>query len=204
MPIVWQKSDFDKNILVWRTDEDLNFFLQNTNLSHDERLEFESIKHEYRKKEWLAARYVLKQICNDSILKDDFGKPQLVNQVGHISISHCKSYAAAIFSNTQFVGIDIEPIHDKVQRIANKFLINKELSFINEEHSTQHLISAWCVKEAVYKFYGRKNVSFQNHILIEPFDWNAKEVYVKMDEPNFKAYFNVKLHQIENLVIAYL
>jgi 4'-phosphopantetheinyl transferase len=204
MPAVWQQKDASKHILVWKTDEELDFFTQNTSLSFEEKQEFSLISHELRRKEWLAARYALKQICNVSIFKDSFGKPQVENQQGYISISHCKSYAAAIFSSSHWVGIDIEPIHDKVQRIASKFLNPQELAFMSQEYFTEHLIAAWSVKEAVYKFYGKKNLSFQSHILLESFDWNAQEVKVKMDEPNFKGYFTVNLHKIDGLIIAYL
>jgi 4'-phosphopantetheinyl transferase len=77
-----------------------------------------------------------------------------------------------MISRNGTVGIDIEQIKEKVERIASKFLQPQELAFINNDaDKTQQLYVCWCVKEAVYKCYGQKEVSFADNILLEPFNF---------------------------------
>src|SRR5690606_35147540 len=115
---------------------------------------------------------------------DEHGKPYLLNFPHHISLSHSYDYAAVMVSEDRLVGIDIEIIKDKIERVAKKFLSPEELDFIDPQHAIEHLYICWCAKESVYKLYGKNNVSFLNNIRLTPFHW--------AESGTFKASLNLK------------
>ncbi|MBD5229266.1 MAG: 4'-phosphopantetheinyl transferase superfamily protein [Bacteroidales bacterium] len=78
-----------------------------------------------------------------------------------ISVSHCKSAACIALGapGTRF-GIDIEEPTDRLARIADKFLSDKEKSYI----SGDLLLHAWTIKEAVYKAADTPGLSLRDGI----------------------------------------
>ena len=96
----------------------------------------------------------------------DSGAPFLKGEdnqapVTGISLSHCRSGACiALGAITQPFGIDIEDVSDKLARVAPKFINAREATFI--EHDM--LLSAWTVKEAVYKAAGTPGLSLRDGI----------------------------------------
>lgn len=101
--------------------------------------------------------------------KDEFGKPQLRNSKKHISLSHSKIYAAAIYSNSR-VGIDVEEITPRVEKIARRFVHPKEEAFLPKDKRLEGLYLLWSAKEALYKLYGKKAVDFRDHMIAKPFE----------------------------------
>lgn len=202
MPAIKQINTEDYQVLVWKIEEDINFFEKNMNLSYIESQDFESISNINRKLEWAASRYVQRQLVNDSLFKDEFGKPNLAHDSGHISIAHCKEFAAVIYSRNLLVGIDIEPIHDKVLRISGRFLNPQELEFVDTTNAT-HVVSGWCVKEAVYKWYGKNELSFKNNIKMRSFEIGTPCVVVDFEKDSFKKIKEVQLLNIEQCMLAF-
>ena len=96
------------------------------------------------------------------------GKPNLVNIDGFISISHAADVAAIAISKKEEVGIDIEKMQEKITRIAPKFMLSEEIERSQGEHQVLDMYVHWCVREAVYKCYGRRQLDFRRHILLEP------------------------------------
>jgi phosphopantetheinyl transferase len=94
-----------------------------------------------------------------------------------VSLSHSGEWAAALLAPAgTAVGIDIELVRDKAQRIARKFL--------NEEESTaletvtladspgplarQELYSLlWSAKETLYKLAGQRGIIFRDSLLLD-------------------------------------
>jgi len=204
MPAVKQLNTSSYRLLVWRIDEDLAFFSQSITLNAQEANEYSQISYEKRRLEWMAARYVQRQLCDDSLVKDEWGKPHLESQEGFVSIGHCTGYAAAIFSKQSPVGIDIEPIHDKVHRIAQKFLSEIEFNFMDASRMTEHLITSWGVKEVVYKWYGKKALSFQRNIQIQPFSLDSKHAEVLFILDNQRTSKQVKFENLGDIILAFM
>ena len=77
----------------------------------------------HRKLEWLASRWLLHLMSGRQIrgacLKDEFGKPYLVNSFYDISISHSRELVS-VLAAPQAVGIDIQKIVGKIDSIAHK------------------------------------------------------------------------------------
>ena len=86
------------------------------------------------------------------------GKPHLVDDTRHISISHSHDKIAIIINTIEKTGIDIELIRDKVLKIKHKYLSESELK--NAENDPEKLIIYWAAKETLYKIYGLKHVDF--------------------------------------------
>ena len=158
---------------IWKIEEAEDFFLQFVPLQT-------TISHPHKRLQHLAGRYLLKYLFPDfpheEIVIADTKKPYLPYEQYHFSISHCDNYAAAIVSKTERVGIDIEIPTERVIRISNKFLNEKErYQFLvapnsKPETGNQQLITVlWSAKEAVYKWWGWGGVDFSEHILLQPF-----------------------------------
>ena len=203
MPAIKQIITDEYQVLVWKIEEDIDFFAHKVKLSFIESQEYANITHAARKLEWLASRFVQRQLIEDSLVKDEYGKPHLSAKKGYISMAHCKDFACAIYGPTQAVGIDIEPIHPKVLRIAEKFLNTEERAFIDYHKNTEHVIAAWCVKEAVYKWYGKKTLSFKQHIRMQSFSSLAKFTTVDFSKDELSAQKKVHLERIQNCMLAY-
>ena len=161
---------------VWEITEPEEELFRKVRLSAPERAYFESLKGPLRKKHWLSYRLILPHLLSNDLVSsmhyDAFGKPHLDNGAGHISVAHSGRYAALIFSRETEVGIDIDQVKPKIIHLAKKFLSPQEEPY-NTADSLQakRLCLSWCAKEALYKLYGRKNLSFRAQIHIEPFSY---------------------------------
>ncbi|MEJ7673661.1 MAG: 4'-phosphopantetheinyl transferase superfamily protein [Chitinophagaceae bacterium] len=175
MPLFYQHTINDgAKIGVWHIAEVENFYLQKVPLGRD-------ITHWHKRLQHLAGRYLLQHLYPDFpyhlIEIADTRKPFLPNEEYHFSISHCGDYAAVIISKDHQVGIDIELLTERVERIKHKFLSIEEIA--NIQHSTfntQHLTLLWCCKEAVFKWYGSAGVDFREDIHLKPFEINAEGI----------------------------
>lgn len=157
---------------IWKIDETEAFFKSLLGLSHSEKEYINLIKGR-KKLEWLASRYLLHYLSGRKergmCLKDEYGKPYLQDSNFKISISHSWNYAAVI-AGPKNVGIDIQRRVEKIERIKHKFLSSAELNNINEDHYIDHLHIYWGAKEAIFKAYGKKELEFKKHLLIEDFN----------------------------------
>lgn len=170
MPIILQEEIKDKfSFAVWQIDENLSFFLNSINLSEAEKIEINNF-NEKRLLEWYASRYLLfkleKKQERSFCLKDKFGKPFFKNLSQKLSISHSGEYVAAVIS-TYNIGIDIQKISEKVEKIKYKFLSKIELKLCGK--NIKDLNRYWTAKEAMYKTYGIKGLDFIENIRVNPF-----------------------------------
>ena len=171
-----QQVDDDTEFAIWKIEEEADELYSQLQLNEEEKAYYEQLKIGKRNLHWLGTRVLLRKMLqtNEHIdcKVDDHGKPYLVNLPYHISLSHSFDYAAVMISKAP-VGIDIEQIKEKVERIAHKFMRKEELAFINPENKIAELYVCWCVKEAVYKCYGQKEISFLHNIFLEPFNFEG-------------------------------
>ncbi|PSR03487.1 MAG: hypothetical protein BRD50_05830 [Bacteroidetes bacterium SW_11_45_7] len=84
-----------------------------------------------------------------------------------LSISHSKDIVAVIISRSEGVGIDVEYIHPKVQRVADKFMSDEEMKHIPENgDKTKSLILHWSIKETLFKLYAEGELSFKEQLWV--------------------------------------
>jgi 4'-phosphopantetheinyl transferase len=138
---------------------------------HEQEL-FSTFRNETRRQHWLSYRVLIRQMLNEKaglVRYYDSGKPYLVNPEGHISVTHSGPYSAVIYSEESAVGIDIERVQERIEKVAYKFLSEDELSQTDQDKRLQHLVTLWAAKEAIYKLRGLTEIDFAEHMHIEPF-----------------------------------
>ncbi len=178
---------------VWHIAEPESFFLEKVPIKRD-------ITHWHKRLQHLAGRYLLHQLFPGFpyhlIEIADTQKPFLPGEEYNFSISHCGDYAAVIISKQNRVGVDIELVRKKIGTIKHKFLNNEELRlYPNADDNLLTLF--WSAKEAVFKWYGKGQVDFKDHINLKKSDTDSnagiifgeflKEKKINLDI-NYKLY----------------
>ncbi len=170
---------------IWKVEEPESFFKEYTGLESE-------IKHEKRRMEFLAGRFLLKHLQEDfplwNIDKDEHDKPRIDNNQYFFSISHSWPYVAAIIDPRNEAGIDIQTWHHNIERIQGKFLSAGEQQLF---HNSELITLAWCAKEAAYKWNGRRGVDFIEHLPIE---------YFANDPENYEMTIFFKLSEYPQII----
>lgn len=208
MPLFYQHNiNAGTRIAIWRIEEPEEFFLQRVPVKRD-------VSHPYKRLQHLAGRYLLPALFQDfpleEILIADTRKPFLENEKYHFSISHCGNFAAAIVSNENRVGVDIEYVTPRIKTIAHKFLDKEEKKYLANWEQIPNvyleLITVlWSAKEAIYKWYGEGRIDFKQHmhlngeILFRPNEWMEIPFLFLKEEP---VKLTVHAKQFENIVLA--
>jgi phosphopantetheinyl transferase len=144
---------------------------------------------------------------HNKILYTPNGKPEIPNSNLHISISHNRFFSAVLLSNIN-CGIDTEPITYKAEKIKHKFLSTSEIELLNNISldKSELYTFAWCIKESIFKWYGKGNVLFKenieiNNMLLHKNVGEAEVIFKKQNEENK----NIRLHlqKIDNCAFAY-
>lgn len=179
MPIVYNKNiDEDSVLAIWKIEETEEDMLAGLQLKQHELDIISSLNNGKRLLHWLSTRLLLRKMLNtDEYIDcqfDEDGKPYLVNFDYHISLSHSYDYAAVMISKEVAVGVDIELIKHKIKSIKHKFLSDVELAQKQIGDNIDGLYVAWCAKEAIYKWHGKKGLEFKKHIHIKPFKLKAE------------------------------
>ena len=104
----------------------------------------------------MGYNYVLTEMLGYEPLVEhnEDGKPMIEGY--HISISHTLGYVAVILSRDYEVGVDIEYVSDRVNRISSRFLRDDEVF----PGTTDKLI-AWCAKETMYKLFSSEHLALK-------------------------------------------
>jgi len=216
MPLFYEHNTNFAKIAIWHIAEEKKFFLERVPLQRE-------ITHPHKQQQHLAGRYLLQHIYPDFpyhlIEIADTRKPYLPNEEYHFSISHCGDYAAVIVSKDHRVGVDIEVVSDKVERIKHKFLKAGELKLVagcrlpvagnSINHSAiqpiNNLTLLWCCKEAVFKWYGKGDVDFKKDINVNPVEIRKEEGVIKCrfskEEP---VDLNIEYKMFNELCLAWV
>ena len=173
-------NDFTR-LAIWKIEEDEAFFLESVPSKRD-------IGHPHKRLQHLAGRFLLKFLFPDFPSEEieiaDTKKPYLLHEQYHFSISHGGNYAAAIVSQRDRVGIDIEMFAEKIKRISHKFLDEEEMELTEDSMrgtDLQMLTTFWSAKECVFKWWSYGNISLKDNIKIR----NIEEYPVQMVHADF-------------------
>lgn len=192
MPIVVNTPiSSDSKLGIWKLTEPLVELEAIFPLLKHEEVQYQQFKNDKRKREWIVTRILLTELLQKRVLitYSKYGKPFLDNSTQNISVSHSKNHVAIILSENFEVGIDIEHIADRVQKVKHKFLQKQELNWCT---NIDLMTLCWSAKEAVFKIH-EKELDFHD-ILIEEFDesdsyFNAN-VYKYNTIKSFRVYFD--------------
>jgi len=209
MPLYLIKNNSDgSRLAVWQMTERVDELFDLTNVSEKLKQEVESLRSDTRKKEWLTVRILLSDVLNvahsDEIIYDEKGKPHLAEGNGYISFSHTKNFAVIIFHPEKNVGIDIESIHERIEKISHKFINADESSFIAADKRTEMFHIIWGVKEVLYKIYGKGGVDFREHLFVHPFvpiNEGVVEAEIRIENP--VSHFCINYFFRDGLAVVY-
>ena len=198
MPLInISKITTNKAFGIWKINESLN---EINHLNKNENLNIDNKIIEKKFKEKVAARMVVKKICENlklnyyGIKKNKAGKPFLIKNNAKISISHSYPFAVALINTKNLCGIDIEKIREKVLKINPKFLDEDERKLVGISRKKNTIF--WCCKEALFKTSNKQKISFIDDINLKE---KKKNIIGKIKGEKFK----LSIKEIENFIIAY-
>lgn len=157
------------------------------------------LKHPSRKREFVATR-VLRTLHfgKTPILYSKIGAPSIEKE-GFISISHNNLVTGIAYCNSFQVGLDIEPIHEKVMRVKHKFLGKNETE-LTDTSSIEEMIKIWSGKEALYKLAARKKIIFSDNLFLTPVNkrnWKGEIIF-----PNSNKEVELTIDRKDDFVIS--
>jgi phosphopantetheinyl transferase len=204
-----KKLDENTEFALWKIEETADELFAQLQLREYEKKVLDGLNNGKRNLHWLSTRVLLRTLLDtDQYIDcqvDEHGKPYLPNSPYHISFSHSFDYAAVIMSKDKPVGIDIEIIKDKIERVASKFLVAEEIDFIELQNRIEHLYICWCAKEAIYKLQGKRNVSFKDHIRLQSFAYQGKGSFSATLETDQECKtYEVFFEKFQNYMIGYV
>jgi phosphopantetheinyl transferase len=168
MPLIHRRAIRNDAVIgIWEVTETEAELLQLYPANAEELATLHSFLHPFRRSQFLASRLLLHTLVpNARIIYDANGKPFPDDKKIHLSLSHSGKLIAMMIDSKE-CGIDIETIRPKIEKIASKFLSDEELIACEEAPVAQRMHVYWCVKEAIYKVEGKKNVSLKSDIFVE-------------------------------------
>ncbi len=173
MPQIREKYFGNDSVLgLWMISEGSEELAGRIRLSDHELEVLAGFKNETRRRQWLSYRLLIRQMLGSHDIDVRYrksGKPFMADPAGHISVTHSGDYSAVIYSRESRVGIDIERIQQKIERVTEKFLSCDEINALTDTANHQELVTLWAAKESLYKLAGRRNIDFIRDLYIEPF-----------------------------------
>jgi len=191
-------------LILWEVKESVKWFYERMTLSKKLEMEFRSIRADGIRLQWVASRFILQQLARNAVLeleKDNYGKPHFEHDTRFISLSHCQGYAAAISADVA-VGIDVEMVSNRVQRVKNRFLSAEEINLLGETDAM--LMLAWSAKEAVYKMYGQKGLIFKTDMTIQSVDTASQQLSLFLSRDGINLSLKVDYLFFDGLVMSWV
>lgn len=202
MPIFKEIISEQTQILIWKYSDEEKF---SADLISDEK-EFEHLKQKSPKRliEKQMVRQMLKKIQpNHKIRYYENGQPYLEPFDKFVSVSHSFPYAVLAISEKK-IGVDIEQVKDRIDKIKHKFLHPTEIDWLSRAKSgIEHLTAIWCIKEALFKIHSSKQWSFKEFYVVDEFLLNQfSKIKCKVFDKNREDKFLAYLEKIENYYLA--
>ena len=165
------KTEFGE-LGIWQLAESSEDLKAQFHFSQKEQEEYDGIKAERRKREYLAARLCLANLLsgNPEIEYLKSGKPILKNNEKEISITHSAELVAVLVSDRK-IGIDAENTDRNIDKVSTRFLHKQEFETLNNSKDPQvGTVLYWSAKEAIFKCTDIEGVQFNEQIYISPFE----------------------------------
>jgi phosphopantetheinyl transferase len=193
-------------ILIWKVTESFEELRSQITLKPKTQNRLNGMKSEMHQRAFLSVRMLIQEIgiTDFDLHYDEFGKPYLSNH-RYISITHSHNFAAIIISE-QTVGIDIELQREKIIRIADKFVNEKELKRLQSFDTPDYikkLTVKWGAKEAIFKIRNEKGISFKDHIQVAPFSLTENQTQACLLFGDLEIQFAIHYLEIENFTLVY-
>lgn len=137
---------------------------------------YHTAKAEKRRREIVATALLMRHCLGKDVelRHAPNGAPLIDN--GYISISHTATYVAVATHASRHIGVDIERMGSRAERVMSRFLSPQEMADLPTCHTTLPCATthrtaaihiAWSVKEAIYKIHPTA-VEFCEDIILTP------------------------------------
>ena len=127
-----------------------------------------------RAAQWAAGRLLVHALLPEltaapaTLANDANGRPYLPALPHYaVSLSHSGEWVAGIVAAQGRVGIDVELIRGKAQKLAPRFLSEAERADAGDDAAKYSLY--WSAKETLYKLHSRRGLVFKEQLLLDPF-----------------------------------
>ncbi|MFZ9980805.1 MAG: 4'-phosphopantetheinyl transferase family protein [Cyclobacteriaceae bacterium] len=157
-------------LAVWKVEEEAGVF--EAALPQADQCP-EQINFMRKRLEWLGGRFLINYLFTgeglhyQGLAKEESGKPFPIGLDYQISLSHSFPFIAAQIHPTMPVGIDLEILRPRMAQVIPRVLSPEEQT--DAGNDPLKLGVYWSAKEALYKIYGKRNLIFSRHLLVEPF-----------------------------------
>ncbi|MFT4754648.1 MAG: 4'-phosphopantetheinyl transferase [Salibacteraceae bacterium] len=191
-------------LLIARLDLSILDHLYDIRLNPEELNKYRNISHDKRKCEFLSIRKAIQFVYDEQeyISYSSTGKPSLAISGHRISISHSKGLLGIITHPTLEVGIDLQHESPKILRIKHRFMSPEELT--PETDQEWPLLTYWCAKEALFKYYSKGNVEFNKNLFVEPFTLKKSgTIYGEVRMPDMHKRIALYYEKIEETMMVY-
>ena len=124
-----------------------------------------------RRSEIIVTRLLVHELFgDDAVLCHEASGAPFVEKAGirmpmGFSLSHCRGWVVAAWSETERVGVDVEMVDLRAARVKDRVLDADELRFVGT--SAWKATVAWTAKEALFKCAGRQGVDFQRDLHLD-------------------------------------
>jgi 4'-phosphopantetheinyl transferase len=210
MPLILNHKVNESTFLgIWKIEETPENLKKQLVLDETDEKCFFAFGNELRRKQWLSYRLILRELLKTDKIKiiyDKYGKPGIPGFNGHFSISHSGDFAAVIVSHELPVGIDIERIRERIERVAERFMSGEELHHTGNKDRMEKLHIYWGAKESLYKLYGKPEVDLQNDIRIDPFDYLCNgegTCKATMNTPAGSGFYYIFYRKLEDYMMVW-
>jgi 4'-phosphopantetheinyl transferase len=208
MPLFYDKViENESRICIWEITESLDELLEISGIGKEDLNGSETVNPK-RQQEWIAIRLLLKQMLGQDekikIFYDEHGKPHLNGIKKNISISHTKRFAGVIMNDKKFVGIDLEIISPRIEKISHRFLNDAEKSRLKNQNRLEQLYILWGAKECAFKIYAEGGVDFKEMLEVKKFDYADKgRTIITLKKNNISHKFPVWWEKMDDLMIVH-
>jgi len=162
---------------LWEITEDFEKLFGMTYLNDDDIRRLNRFRNLNRKIESLSVRALLQQMTRHNariVYNSQSHKPYLDVGSYNISVSHSNKYTSIILGKNKLVGVDLEYMSHDIERVAHKFINEREVITNDPIARREHLYVHWCAKEALYKICDKLNINFQESLTIKPFELESQ------------------------------
>lgn len=199
------KINDTSQLLVWKITESFEELSQQVSLKDICTARLDGMKSELHQRAFLSVRKLMQEVgyTDHDMFYGIDGKPHLKDGK-NISITHSYQFAAIIVSDLP-TGIDMEIRREKVIKIADKF-IDKEFEYLDPSQLTDYvrkLIVIWGVKEALYKMFSRKGLSFKQNIDVHSFDVDEETGTATVHFEEIEGVYSFNFEEIEDFTLVY-
>ncbi len=208
MPLFYEKViGAESRICIWEITEPVDELLEISGITK-ENVEKAGKKTPKRQLEWITIRLLLKKLMGmDQKIElnyDEYGKPHLKGINKHISISHTRQFVAAMVHGKKNVGIDIEIITSRIEKIKHRFLNAKENEWIKGAHEMEKAYIIWGAKESAYKIYAEGGLAFKEMLEVDRFCYEkCGTTIVALKKNNVTCAYPIWWENLNGLMLVY-